>query len=184
MAHKTVTYALALATMLAVPAMAQAQQANQPQTTQQPQATAAPAAATFITKADPGQYRASELVGVKIYNPQDENIGKVNELLVDKKGAIIGVVIGVGGFLGIGQKNVALPYTAISWVDTPPVPPQPNPPAAPPAGGAGPTTPMPAPAAALQNQVQDYPYRGMLAMTKEQLQSAPDFKFASEAASQ
>ncbi|WP_413988318.1 PRC-barrel domain-containing protein [Labrys okinawensis] len=184
MAYKTVTYALALAAMLAVPAMAQAQQANQPQTTQHPQATPAPAAATFITKADPGQYRASELVGVKIYNPQDENIGKVNELLVDKKGSIIGVVIGVGGFLGIGQKNVALPYTAISWVDTPPAPPQLDPPAAPPAGGAGPTTPMPAPAPAPQNQVQDYPYRGMLAMTKAQLQSAPDFKFASEAASQ
>lgn len=177
MAHKTVTYALALATMLAVPAIAQAQQATQPQ------ATTAPAAATFITRADPGQYRASELVGVKIYNPQDENIGKVNELLVDKKGSIIGVVIGVGGFLGIGQKNVALPYTAISWVDTPPPPPQPTPPATP-TGGAGPSTPMPAPVAALQNQVQDYPYRGMLAMTKEQLQSAPDFKFASEAASQ
>jgi len=155
--------------MLAMPAMAQ-------------EATTAPAtgAPAFITKADPGQYRASELVGVRIYNAKDENIGKVNELLVDKKGAIVGLVIGVGGCLDIGDKNVPLPYSSTSWVYSPPAPPLPDSTAAPPAG-TGPTTPMPAPVA-LRNQVQDYPSRGMLAMTKEQLQAAPDFKFASEAA--
>lgn len=184
MIRKTAPYAFALAAMLATPVMAQAQQASQQPQTTQPQAnsTSPAGAVTFITKADPGQYRASQLVGVKIYNPQDENIGNVNELIVDKKGSIVGVVIGVGGFLGIGEKNVALPYSVISWVDMPP--PAPDTTAAPPAGGAGPTTPTPAPAAAPRNTVQDYPYRGTLAMTKEQLQGAPDFKFASETATQ
>ncbi len=168
--HK-MPYALALVAMLAGPAMAQ-------ETGSIPTAPNA----TFITEAQPGQYAASQLVGVSIYNPKDEDIGKVNELILDKQGSIAGVVIGVGGFLGIGEKNVALPYAAISWVDKAPTPSQPNAGITPPAATGPAVTPTPAPVA--ENTVRDYPYRGILGMTKEQLQAAPDFKFASQAAAQ
>lgn len=166
------TYTIALVTLLGLPAAALAQQT-----------TPAPTGAvSFVTKAEPGQYRASQLVGVKIYNAKDENVGNVNDVLVDKKGTVVGVVIGVGGFLGIGEKNVALPYTAITWSDTTPAPAQPAAGAPAPAG-----TPSPAPGTPETqpvNQVRDYPARGMLAMTKEQLEAAPAFKYASEAVTQ
>lgn len=161
---------LAIAAMLALPAMAMAQ--------------TTPAPAAFITKADPGQYRASKLVGVKIYNAKNETIGSVNEVMIDKKGSIVAVVIGVGGFLGIGEKNVALPYTAVTWSDTPPAQAQPQPGGGLPASG-GPSTTAPAsPETQPMKQVLDYPVDGKLAMTKEQLEAAPAFKFASEAVTQ
>jgi len=129
-------------------------------------------------------------VGVNIYNSNDESIGEVNELLIDKDGTIKAVVIGVGGFLGIGQKNVALPYTAIKWEDKAKqtanvgmANPNAGPAAPAPAGGSNSmTATTPAPAPAVDNTVRDYPHHGVLNMTKEQLQSAPEFKFASEAA--
>lgn len=165
--------ALALATLLAMPVAGLAQQT-----------TPAPTGAvSFVTKAEPGQYRTSKLVGVKIHNAKDETIGNVNDVVVDKKGAVLAVVIGVGGFLGIGEKNVALPYNAITWSDTPAASPQPSAGAPAPAG----TPPAPTgttPETQAANQVRDYPANGMLAMTKEQLEAAPAFKFASENVSQ
>lgn len=181
---------LALAAMLAVPTAALAQQPatpQQPSTTQKsaPEQQTTPAAIgaiSFINKAEPGQYRAGKLIGVKIHNPKNETIGNVNDVLVDKKGAVIAVVIGVGGFLGIGEKNVALPYTAVTWTDTPPTPAQPDAGAQRPTGS--PSSSPGAPQTQSVNQVQDYPAGGSLAMSKEQLEAAPAFKFASEAATQ
>ena len=71
-----------------------------------------------MTQAQKGQYRASKFIGVNIYNNSDENVGEVNEIIVDKDGTIQAVVIGVGGFLGIGEKDVALPFKSIKWMDT------------------------------------------------------------------
>ena len=150
--------------------------------------TAAPmttAAGGFITQGQKGQWRASKLVGVDIYNNADENIGEVNELLVDGSGRVLAVIVGVGGFLGIGEKNVALPFETVKWSDTPrQVAANANPPAA----GAGPATPA-APAnpvvpdatgAIAAPTILDYPDHGMINMTKDQLQNAPEFKYVSE----
>src|SRR6476660_2465465 len=119
MTRSMLALAVALSSVSVSPLLAQSTQ-----TTPAPaQTTPAPATATtagstnFITQAQAGQYRASKLPGVNIYNSKDESIGEVNELVVDKNGAMQAVVIGVGGFLGIGEKNVALPYNAIKWED-------------------------------------------------------------------
>ena len=150
--------------------------------------TAAPmttAPGGFITQGQKGQWRASKLVGVDIYNNADENIGEVNELLVDASGRVLAVVVGVGGFLGIGEKNVALPFETVKWMD---MPRQTAANANPPAAGAGPATPV-APAnpvvpdatgAIAPPPVLDYPDHGMVNMTKDQLQNAPEFKYVSE----
>jgi len=53
-------------------------------------------------------------MGQLVTNDAGENIGSISDLLLDKSGGIANVVIGVGGFLGIGEKDVALPYTALS----------------------------------------------------------------------
>jgi hypothetical protein len=48
-----------------------------------------------------------------VYDPSDNKIGDVADLLVDKDGKISAVLIGVGGFLGIGEKDVAVPFDAL-----------------------------------------------------------------------
>jgi sporulation protein YlmC with PRC-barrel domain len=195
MTRSSLALALALSTALAAPAFAQtaAQPAGdmvkQPDaTTPATQATApATAAGSFITQAQAGQYRASKLVGVNIYNNADENIGEVNELIVDGTGKVLAVVVGVGGFLGIGEKNVALPFETVKWTDAPR---QTAANTNPPAGTA--TTPAPmAPAGtgattdttgavAAAPAPKDYPDHGIIDMTKDQLQNAPQFKYVSE----
>jgi sporulation protein YlmC with PRC-barrel domain len=64
----------------------------------------------FVTVQPSGQWLASQFIGQPVTNQAGERIGDINDLLFDKSGRIANVVIGVGGFLGMGEKNVALPY--------------------------------------------------------------------------
>jgi sporulation protein YlmC with PRC-barrel domain len=88
---------------------------------QNPTATgdkAAPAAtATTTTTTASGDWRASKMAGVKVYNEANENIGSINDLLMDKTGNIKIAVIGVGGFLGMGEHLVAVPYDKLKFVN-------------------------------------------------------------------
>src|SRR5262249_56623944 len=68
----------------------------------------------FGTGQPAGRWRASQFRGQPVTNDAGENIGSISDLLFGKSGRIANVVIGVGGFLGIGEKSVALPYTALS----------------------------------------------------------------------
>jgi len=74
------------------------------------QTTASTAAETNL--AGKGKWRASKLIGVDIYGPDDKKVGDVTEVIVDKTGKAEMVTIGVGGFLGIGSKDVAVPYAS------------------------------------------------------------------------
>jgi hypothetical protein len=73
--------------------------------------TAPPAPLTtdnpFVTAQGEGQWLASWFIGQTVTNHAGETIGGVNDLLFDKSGRISSAVIGVGGFLGMGEKNVA-----------------------------------------------------------------------------
>lgn len=69
----------------------------------------------FITEGRPDMWRASQLDGVDVYNQNNERIGEIDDVLVDKSGKVEAVVIGVGGFLGIGERNVAVPFDALQW---------------------------------------------------------------------
>ncbi|MHC1548214.1 PRC-barrel domain-containing protein [Phyllobacterium sp. K27] len=73
---------------------------------------AAPAETTAFTAVEEGELLASGLIGKNVYNgdaDDAESIGKVADLIVGPDGSVKAAVIGVGGFLGIGAKNVALP---------------------------------------------------------------------------
>jgi sporulation protein YlmC with PRC-barrel domain len=62
---------------------------------------------------------ASELIDQPVYSSAGddaEEIGNVTDLVFDEQGSIAAVVIGVGGFLGIGEKSVAVPYDALQFV--------------------------------------------------------------------
>lgn len=65
---------------------------------------------------DAGQtthWRSSETIGQAVYNRTGERIGEVDELLIDSSGRILAAVIGVGGFLGIGERSVAVSFRAL-----------------------------------------------------------------------
>ena len=65
------------------------------------------------------EWRASKVIGINVYNDANEKIGDINELLLDRSGKVVNVIIGVGGFLGVGEHNVAIAYDKIKWVDHP-----------------------------------------------------------------
>ena len=64
-----------------------------------------------------GQWRSSKLIGVNVYNDNNDKIGDIQELIVDRSGKVDEVVLGVGGFLGMGEHYVAVPMEKLKWVD-------------------------------------------------------------------
>jgi len=66
-----------------------------------------------------GQWRSSKLIGVNVYNDNNDKIGDIQELIVDKSGKVENVVLGVGGFLGMGEHYVAVPMEKLKWVNDP-----------------------------------------------------------------
>ncbi len=74
-------------------------------------ATATPGMANeggFLTYQEANQLLGSGLMNANVRGADNENIGTVSDLVLDRDGQVIAVVVGVGGFLGIGQKNVAI----------------------------------------------------------------------------
>lgn len=70
--------------------------------------------AAYLTQQMDTQVSANEYIGKQIYNAGDESIGKINDLILEQNGGIVAAVVGVGGFLGIGTKDVALPMSKVS----------------------------------------------------------------------
>jgi sporulation protein YlmC with PRC-barrel domain len=106
--------ALLGAAIIAGPAYAQ---------TMQPAPANPPAAATTTTPATGDKmmlkdsWRASKLIGLDVYNEANEKLGDINELIVDKNGKISAVVIGVGGFLGMGEHDIAVTMDKLKFVE-------------------------------------------------------------------
>ncbi len=61
----------------------------------------------------PDQVRASTMIGQTVYGPDDANIGEVSDLVLQEDGQTRSALIDVGGFLGMGEKTVAIPFSAI-----------------------------------------------------------------------
>jgi sporulation protein YlmC with PRC-barrel domain len=148
--------------------------------------TQAPSGVNFVTSQDMSQWRAPKLIGVGVYGPDDKQMGKIDDLLVDKNGSTQTVVIGVGGFLGFGKKDVAVPFSAMQWrteakkapAAEPPPPSSAGNPAAPGASTAQ-QPPMRETDPATVEASQGYPDKAILNATLDQLKAAPDFKYAS-----
>jgi sporulation protein YlmC with PRC-barrel domain len=66
-----------------------------------------------------GAWRASKLPGVNVYNEANEKIGDINEIILDRSGKVSSVILGVGGFLGMGEHYVAVAYDKFQWVNQP-----------------------------------------------------------------
>jgi sporulation protein YlmC with PRC-barrel domain len=115
----SVTTAILMAA-LALPVGAVAQTTTAPSPATPPATTAphaaAPAAAPHTLPATiqasrhmrDDQIRASKLIGSAVYDPADQKIGTIDELVLNADGKVADVVLGVGGFLGAGEKRVAV----------------------------------------------------------------------------
>jgi len=129
-----------------------------------------------------GQWQASKLIHMNVYNNNDEKVGDIKELMTDNTGKIENVVIGVGGFLGMGEHDVAVKFDQLKWVNEP-------------AKSASTTTTRPATTstgaattgaatttttttlARSDNANRTYPDHAMLNATKDQLKAMPEFKY-------
>jgi sporulation protein YlmC with PRC-barrel domain len=198
MLTKTLTAALLGSVLIAAPAFAQ----NNP-----PASGQTAAAGNWVQQMKPGQWRASKLHDINVYNNNNEKIGEIDDILLDQSGKADVVVIEVGGFLGLGKHTVAMPYSQIKFMDQPrdsgrtagggitagntsggttgtaPGVPAPAVPGGDPARGdrpAGGTADNRAAANRDNNNARDrgYPDHAILNMTKDQLKAAPEFKWS------
>src|SRR6202795_511487 len=132
-----------------------------------------------------GNWRASKLAGLSVYNDNNESVGSINALLTDKGGNIRAVVIGVGGFLGVGEHLVAVPFDKIKFVNEPVAytgaSNGPNAPGSRPASSTttGSATTNPAPATATTSKPNPwYPDHAVYNATKDELKAMPEFKYS------
>ena len=184
---KTLAYATLLSTALIGSSAYAADNAAAPK--DQPAQAQTPSGVNFVTTQEKTQWRAPKLVGVGVYGPDDKQIGKIDDLLMDRNGAAQTVVIGVGGFLGFGKKDVAVPFSEMQWRTearkVPAATDQPTPMTA--TSGQQPP-PMKETDPAATEASQGYPDKAILNVTLAELKAAPDFKYApsplSEAATQ
>lgn len=141
-------------------AAAQTSQPSAPMEQDKPAATApsgssgAAGSAQFVNSQGPNQWLSSNFTGTDVVGPDDAKIGDVTDILFEKDGKVVAYVVGVGGFLGIGQKNVALAPSAFQVV---------------PASSGSATT-----GSATTASADDVKLK--LNMTKEQLQQAAAFE--------
>lgn len=68
----------------------------------------------YLTEQGENQISANDFIGKAVYNTENKSIGEINDLIMEENGGIVAAVIGVGGFLGIGEKDVALPMDRIT----------------------------------------------------------------------
>ncbi|RWE97125.1 PRC-barrel domain-containing protein [Mesorhizobium sp.] len=112
---RTLLTTTALAALLATGAYAQT--ATTPAPTQDPVVQdTAPAAP--VARAEGSL--VTNIIGESVYNgtgDDAENIGNVDDVVFDENGQAKSVVIGVGGFLGVGAKNVAFDYNKLQWAE-------------------------------------------------------------------
>ena len=152
---------------------------------------------TTTTRADTtaasyqGDWRASKLVGLKVYNEANENVGSINDLLTDKSGAVKAVVIGVGGFLGMGEHLVAVSFDKVKFSDKPvaytgasnapaggTAAPGTTPPASTTTTGSTATTPSSTSTMASSKSNPWYPDHAVFNASKDELKAMPEFKYS------
>lgn len=91
-----------------------AQTAPGPGTTREPAVTR-PATPGTPTMSSMNEVYASRLLGANVKNAQGENLGKIDELVIDPKDARIkAAILSIGGVLGLGAKSVAIPWEKVS----------------------------------------------------------------------
>jgi sporulation protein YlmC with PRC-barrel domain len=148
--------------------------------------TAASSSSTPMQTNLKGNWRASKLVGLAVYNDSNEKLGDISEILVDNSGKINAVVVGIGGVLGVGQHDIAVSFDKLKWVNEPvraatadrtPAAPGMSPSAT---TTARPSTTTGAAGSGTATATKDnwYPDHAVMSGTKDQLKALPAFKYS------
>jgi len=114
-----------------------------------PSQAAAPVAAA-------GDWSASKMSGVNVYNEANDKIGEISDVIVNSQGQVRGVVVEVGGFLGMGTHYVLIAMNSLKF-----------------ANEAGKTTA----GQTSKTKREWFPDRAVLNLTKDQLKALPEFKY-------
>ena len=121
-----------------------------------------------------GSWRASKLIGLNVYNEANEKLGDINELLLDKNGTVKAVVIGVGGFLGMGEHDIAVSMDKLKFVEEPVKTSSTTTTRETTTGTAA----TPATTTATRTKTDWVPDHAMMSGTKDQLKALPQFKYS------
>ena len=174
--------------LLAVAMMSGTALAQTPAPSPAAPAPSAQTTTTTTTSSTPTENQAAgqlsiskQLNGLYVYNDSNENLGSINDFITDSSGKIQKVVIGVGGFLGIGERNVAVNFDQLKWVNEP-VPTSANTPQAAttntmPAAGSTSTVGS-ATTTTTTTRSSTTPDHAVLSATKDQLKAMPQFTYA------
>ena len=110
--------AASVAALVAIPALAQ-DNTMPGTTTTLPKTTMSPAPSeqkhSAVDAVAAGDISANDLINKSVKNAANESIGDINDLRIDNSGKIAAVIVGVGGFLGMGEKDVALPFNELAF---------------------------------------------------------------------
>ncbi|MGF9758268.1 PRC-barrel domain-containing protein [Microvirga sp. 0TCS3.31] len=152
----------------------------------------------WITQLQPDQWRASDLEGLDVYSSNNgDKIGDIDGVIFDGSGRVQMVVIAVGGYLGIGERDIAVPFDQIRFLNEPRVnvsggttgearlagtspgggtvaSPAASGTAAVPSGSNSPAAPT-TPAPAVRGSTPDHAVL-MMSVTKDELRTAPEFR--------
>lgn len=129
--------------------------------------TGAPSASQLHSQ---GDWRASKLSGVSVYNDNNEKVGDISDVILDKNGKVAAVVLGVGGFLGVGEHYVAVNFDQLKWSEQPVRT----------SGSSSSNTSTTTGAASSNSSSAEknwYPDHAVYNATKEQLKAMPEFKY-------
>jgi sporulation protein YlmC with PRC-barrel domain len=155
---KTLMISAAISALMVSGAMAQAT----PPAPTEKKADAAPLNdPKFVSSQSTEQWVFSKFKGTDVIGPDSAQIGSVNDVLFDKSGKILAFIVGVGGFLGIGEKSVAIDMSAFQVM-----------PADTATTGAGGNM-----AAKSSGSNDPTSVKLKVSWTKEQLKNAPDFQY-------
>jgi sporulation protein YlmC with PRC-barrel domain len=125
----------------------------------------------FVTQQVNDSWRASKLDGVDVYGADNQKIGSISDILLDSTGQAKVAVIGVGGFLGVGQKDVGVPFSSLKWSNQT-------------EGRTSSANDVSSNSqAAAASTQRGYPASATLGVTKQALQNAPSFQYASASSS-
>lgn len=73
----------------------------------------------YLDSAPANSTHASNLIGAEVKTTNDENVGSVSDLIIDDNGQVVAIVVGVGGFLGMGEKDVAIGWDDVTRSSSP-----------------------------------------------------------------
>ncbi len=127
MKEKSTLYLTAAASVLAASTLAWAQPASSGNantdagqrgavSTAAPSSTSSKAAATGESRTWERDHRASKIIGTDVRNRQGEKVGDIKDLIIDRNGAITLAIVSTGGFLGIGDRLHAVPWSALQTI--------------------------------------------------------------------